>query len=150
MENNQLWWLAPAPLSHLSLSLILSPSLKTLFHFLTLPSSLLSPLSSLLSPLSSLLSPRCLELVCSISAPLSSFLPSLHLFCLSHPLFISALLLQLEQSILPVHTQRDLSLFTTRHHWHNLLTATLNYFCMRSAFRSLLACQAASSQRRGG
>lgn len=48
------------------------------------------------------------------------------------------------------HTQRDLSLFTTRHHWHNLLTATLNYFCTLAACRILLACQTASSFCRGG
>lgn len=124
----------------LSLSPFLSSSLKTLFHFLTL----CLPLFSVCC--------HCLELVCSISAPFSflpSFLPSSFP---SLPSFSPTLHFHLASSTPAVdspHTQRDLSLFTTRHHWHTLVTATLNYFCMLPACRSLLTCQTASSECRG-
>lgn len=73
-----------------------------------------------------------------------SVLPSslFHLYHLSLPLFISASLPR-TPAVDSRRTQRDLSPFTTRHHWHNLLTATLNYFCTLPACRSPLACQTA-------
>lgn len=95
-------WPSFSFLVFLSPSPFLSSSLKTCSHFLTL----CLPLFSVCC--------RCLELVCSISAPFFlPFLPPFHLYRLSLPLFISASLPQLEQSILPTHTKGSVSLYYT-------------------------------------
>lgn len=80
---------------------------------------------------------------------LPSFLPPFP----SLPSFSPTLRFRLAPSARAVdspHTQRDLSPFTTRHRWHKLQTATLNYFCTLAACRSLPACQTASSEHQGG
>lgn len=93
----------------------------------------------------------CLELVLSLCQPalFLFFLPPLPSLSPSFFLTHSSFPPRLQQPILR-HRQKDLSVFTTRSRWCNLLTATLNYSCTLCGCRSLLACQTASSEQPPG